>query len=365
MSVRNSLDDIVSIDISIASPASSAESFSGILHISSQPGGVVTETLPSVIVITAAKDLLEFGFTEEHETYIASAVAFNQNPSPAELFIAPRVRQEGQYENINDTLNRSADYDGWYGITLDAEFQAVPEDVENVQKWAETNNKLFGYTVMDYDTLAVSNLYYRSFALYAGNVPDVDEQPRENSYAALALMAKCFGYEPGSETWAEKQLNSISPGRLNATQKKSLDSKQVTYFTTYAGKNITSAHGGKVLANEWIDVIRFRDWLRNDMQLKVFNLKIANPKLAYTNAGITAVQGKMEEALKDGQRAGGIAETEYDSDGNEVPGYKTSVPNAMDISDTQKASRILPDCKFSARIAGAIQVTKITGQLTY
>jgi len=364
MSVKNSLDDIVSVDISIASPAISGESFSNVLHISSQPEGNV-ENVPSIFVINAAKDLLEYGFTENHETYIASSVVFNQDPAPAELYIVLRARNDGQYENINDTLKRAADYDGWYGISLDTEFQKIPEDVENIQKWAEANNKLFGYTATDYDTLAVSNLYYRSFALYAGNVPDVDEQPKENSYAALALMAKCFGYQPGSETWAEKQLNSISPSKLNATQKKELDIKNVTYFTTYAGKSITSAQGGKVLANEWIDVIRFRDWLQNDMQLKVFNLKLANPKLAYTDKGITAVQGKMEESLKEGQRAGGIAETEYDSDGNEVPGYRTTVPKSMDIPDSQKATRILPDCKFSARIAGAIQVTKISGQLTY
>lgn len=40
-------------------------------------------------------------------------------------------------------------------------------------------------------------------------------------------------------------------------------------------------------------------------------------------------------------------------------------PLAADLTSTQKASRILKDCKFSARIAGAIHVVEIKGCLTY
>ena len=36
-----------------------------------------------------------------------------------------------------------------------------------------------------------------------------------------------------------------------------------------------------------------------------------------------------------------------------------------DLTSTQKASCILKDCKFSARIAGAIHVVEIKGCLTY
>ena len=105
--------------------------------------------------------------------------------------------------------------------------------------------------------------------------------------------------------------------------------------------------------------------LQNDMQVRVVNLLIVNPKIPYTDNGIGLVENQMLASLKDGQKYGGIAPTEYDADGNAIPGYTTSVPLAADLTSAQKASRILKDCKFSARIAGAIHVVEIKGCLTY
>ena len=122
---------------------------------------------------------------------------------------------------------------------------------------------------------------------------------------------------------------------------------------------------GKVAAGEWIDVIRFRDWLQEEMQVNIFNLLINRDKVPYTDEGIAAIEGQMIKALQLGQRRGGIAPTEYDEDGNEIPGWKISVPLAANISANTKASRILEDMTFTARLAGAIHVAEITGSLVY
>ena len=104
------------------------------------------------------------------------------------------------------------------------------------------------------------------------------------------------------ETWGLKPLAAVYPCKLSTAMKKYCDENCVTYFTTYAKKNITSSMGGKVLGNEWIDTIRFRDWLQNDMQERVFNLLVLNQKVPFTDEGITAIEGKMEESLKEGQK---------------------------------------------------------------
>ena len=80
----------------------------------------------------------------------------------------------------------------------------------------------------------------------------------------MAWFCKCFNYEPGSETWALKTLNLIEPAILTGTDMQNMKEQNINYYTTYAGKNVTQ--GGKTLGGEWIDVIRFRDWLKNDMQ---------------------------------------------------------------------------------------------------
>ena len=166
-----------------------------------------------------------------------------------------------------------------------------------------------------------------------------------------------------SETAAFKVLASVYPSNLTSTEMKALADANLNYFITVGNKNISM--NGKVVGDEWADIIRFRDWLKNDMQVRVVNLFIVNPKIPYTDSGIGLVQNQMLASLKAGQDVGGIAEDEFDEDGNTIPGYQTSVPLAATISASDKASRRLTGCKFKARLAGAIHFAELTGSLTY
>ena len=368
VAIRNNLDEIVNIDVEISTPASSDESFSNILIVISGPDATEGDfdKMSGVTAISEAKELTDYGYTTKHPAYIAATVAFAQSPSPDKVYLVKRQENTGEgseeYEALADTLNRAVEDGDWYGFALESTF-STKTDIEEAIKWTESNAKLFGFTITDVGNIPSITNYFRSYGMYAGNVPNVKELPEENNYAALGLMAKCFGYQPGSESWALKVLAAISPSKLSTQLKNQLKEANITYFTTFAGKNITNEEGGKVLGDEWVDVIRFRDWLKNDMQVRVFNFLTANAKVPFTDGGITGVQSAMEESLSEGQRAGGIAPTEFDADNNEIPGYTTSVPASLDLSDTQKASRKLPNCKFSARMAGAIQAVDIRGNL--
>ena len=77
------------------------------------------------------------------------------------------------------------------------------------------------------------------------------------------------------------------------------------------------------------------------------------------------IEGAIRQSLRQGQVNGGIAPVEYDEDGNKNLGYTVEVPLAANISPNQKASRILTDVKFTARLSGAIHVVEIRGSLTY
>lgn len=376
--IRNNLDEIVNVDIEISTPASSDESFSNMLFVVTAPDGTETETIgTSVISISEPGDLSDYGFSSTHQAYIMATVAFSQSPEPDIIYVAVRQQQTDNggspaedsngnpvYEAMADCLNRAKEAGGWYGIALAKEFLNAA-DLEATIRWTESNKKLFGFTFVDSTLPVTTTNFFRSFAVYGGGVPDKTTTPDENYYIHVAMMAKCFGYDPGSETWALKALAAVNPCKLTSTMKTYCDTNNITYFTTYAKKNITSSMGGKVLGNEWIDTIRFRDWLKNDMQERVFNLLVLNQKVPYTDDGITAVEGKMEESLKAGQDVGGIAPTEYDDDDNEIPGYTITVPNSLDLTDAQKASRKLEGCKFKAKLAGAIQAVEINGNLVY
>lgn len=372
MVIRNNLDEIVNMDINISTPGSSDESFSNILIVVEAPDKTADakESIGTkVISFLHAEELIDYGFSTDHQAYIMATVAHSQSPEPSTMYVVVRqISNEDDdvstYEKMSAVLDRAKEAGGWYGIALSKTFLNA-EDIEETVKWTESNKKLFGFTFMEQQLPVSTANYFRSFAVYGGGVPDVETHPVENYYISLAMMAKCFGYEPGSEIWALKSLAAVYPCKLSAEMKQYCDNNNITYFTTYAKKNITSSRGGKVLGNEWIDTIRFRDWLKNDMQERIFNLFVLNQKIPFTDEGITAIEGKMEESLKEGQKVGGIAPTEYDDDDNEIPGYTITVPKSSNMSDIQKASRQLTGCKFTAKLAGAIQVVDISGNLVY
>jgi hypothetical protein len=266
-----------------------------------------------------------------------------------------------QLQTPVETLSDALGTDGWYVICA----AGIPESgYEEIAEWTEAQTKIFAYTFLSQSD-PVGAIYYRSFGV-CGLVNDLDlptDVPTANAYLHVAMTAKCLSYSSGSETWAFKQLAAVYPSDISTTLRMALTEDSSNFFAQYAGRNITM--NGKVRANEWIDIIRGRDWLQNDMRLRIYNLLILNPKIPYTNSGIAKVQNEMIASLKAAQTRGIVAENEYDENGELVLGFVTSVPNSQSLTATQKASRILRDCKFSARLAGAIHVVNVSGALTY
>lgn len=375
---NNPLDDIVKCDIEISSPGSSDVTFDSILLIVAAPSDSGKKEMKKVTAISGADELFDYGFTTDDTAYKAATAAFSQNPAPDELLICIRKTIEAvmtedeitetgstEYEDIQTTLSRAISEAGFYGIHI-TEFSRNKEDLEKTIAWTEANEKLFCFEYVNYDEFLLKNTsYYRSFCIYSGDADgyDKEEQPSENQYAALAWMAKCFGYDPGTETWHMKELATIVPSALDTSQKKDLAAENISTFLRYAGCNITI--GGKTLAGEWIDVIRFRDWLKNELQINVFNVIKTNRKVPFTDAGIGLIQGAMYQVLSEGQKLGGIAETEYDSDGNPIYGFEIAVPKALDFTEEERKSRKLTKCRWIARLAGAIHVVEISGYLTF
>lgn len=365
---NNSLDDIIKCDVEISNPASNDATFDSILLVVPGPEASGTKTMTKTTAISEADELLDYGFTTEDTAYVAATVAFSQNPSPNELYICIRKKTKTdepvEYEDIAVTLARAKSEVAFYGIHI-TEFKDE-KDVEATKSWTEANERLYGFEYTDYAKCPVKNFnFYRTFGIYSGDADgyDAEEQPVENEYAALAWMAKCFGYDPGTETWHVKELATIVPSALNKDKKKGLGDKNINTFLRYAGANCTI--GGCTLAGEWIDVIRFRDWIKAEMQTRAFNAVKVNRKVPFTDNGIGMFEGVMESTLKDGQDIGGIAPTEFDADDNEIPGFQVFVPKASDLTESERKSRKLTGCRWTARLAGAIHAVEIGGNLTF
>lgn len=274
------------------------------------------------------------------------------------------TKMDDPAEDIADTMAAVVASDSdFYGVALASR---ADEDILAMAEWAEANEKLFGTATAadgaknseitnDIGSQLQAKNYYRTFWFYHALAA--------TEYPECAIMARCFSINPGGETWANKQLSSITTDSLSETEALAVQGKNGNTFEPF--RNISITQNGKVAAGEWIDVIRFRDWLAEEIKVNVFNLLINRDKVPYTDAGIAAIESQIRAALTLGQTRGGIAPTEYDENGNQNLGFTISVPLSSSISPNQKALRILNDVKFTARLAGAIHVVNITGNLTY
>lgn len=277
---------------------------------------------------------------------------------------------QNEVEPAVEAVKRAISTPGWYVVCTAG---VDPSEYEEIAAYIESQEKMFYYTETGFfgvgedgtNKPSIGEVYFRSIGIYGREEVDQsdDDIPQANLYANVAHTAEWLSHTPGSETAAFKQLSAIYPSKLSTNEMKSLEESSLNYFVTVGNRNITM--NGKTVGGEWADVIRFRDWLKNDMQVRIVNTFVTSPKIPYTDKGISIIQNQMLASLKAGQDAGGISETEYDGDGKAIPGYTVTVPRAYTLSDSDRASRKLKGCKFTARLSGAIHFAEISGSLTY
>lgn len=327
------------------------------LSIASGTEGAYTVRIEDTTYSTAAK--------ESVTNATACTMSFEVSEDGDITDNSETVKYEKSNEDITATLERALLTNGWYAVCPTYTDKAM---LEKIGSWVDSQTKICGFTVVEVPEDGETPICDKSLRCYGVFAKQSFEQntediPKDNLYINVAWTAKCLNYQSGSETWALKTLVGMQSASLTSTQMRKLENLNLNYYTTCADRDITL--DGKVTYGEWIDVIRFRDWLQNDMQKAIFSLLLKNPKIPYTDKGIALVKSEMIASLKRGQQNGGIADTEYDDDDNEIPGFVVTVPRAANITDSQKKSRKLTDCKFRARLAGAIHAVDINGTLAY
>lgn len=365
-------DLIATVSIDINAPIVDDASFDSLLIVGPLPKTTPTKAPALVGVYTSLDAVTEAGWSitgnDADPVGLAAQVAFSQSPAPAKIYIAPiQVGDDGEAETAVTTIQRAVATAGWYVVCT----AGVEEsEYESIAAYIETQEKMFLYTELSYfgedkNKAATTDAYFRSAGIVGVETSGqaANEVTPVNKYLNVGFAAKWLNYESGTETAAYKQLAGVHPSVLTATEMTNITNDGLNYFVTVGNKNITV--GGVTRAGEWMDVIRFRDWLKNDMQVRVVNLFVTNSKIPFTDAGIALIQNQMLASLKAGQDIGGIAEEEFDEDGNSIPGYMTKVPTSASLTASEKARRKLSGLTFKARLSGAIHVTDLIGSLTY
>ena len=239
----------------------------------------------------------------------------------------------------------------WYGLSIEAQDAAA---ITSVAAWAETNRKLFCPTSGDTDILdsgstdiastenALSHAYT---AIFYSDAP--------SQYAGAAAMGALFPFDPGSETWAYKTLSGVSVVSISSTEFSNATGKYCNLYTSISGRGVT--YPGQTASGEFIDITRFVDWLRTNIQADVYTALVNSRKVPYTAGGIAVIEAAIKGVLLLGIARGGLAAD---------PEPIVETPDVADVSTSDKAARILRDVTFGATLAGAIHTLIITGSVS-
>jgi hypothetical protein len=245
-----------------------------------------------------------------------------------------------------------AENSNWFGLTTETHIEA---DVLALAAAIEARKKIYGVSTQDaatktsVDTDLASKLkalgYDKTFVMFSENA--------DSEYPECALMAYQLQEQPGSNTWAYKDLTGVTVSKLGGTATANLENKYVITFEEIGGARATTS--GRMIGGEFIDVMVFALWLEARMTERIWFRLANSKKIPYTQAGATIIEAEIRAQLAEGVRVGGIAP---------APQYQVFVPNVLELEPNLRASRVFEGITFEARLAGAIHKVKIRGTVT-
>jgi hypothetical protein len=286
------------------------------------------------------------------ELYLTIQSLLAQNPKVTKFKIGQRKKGESIKVALNAIIDEDADF---YGVLLVNEDTKNPTkyhlDVTELAEAVSTKRLLVGVDLYPGEKNAnldgfvkALNKSTRVFAMYKANAKD---------YPAAALMGKMLSQAPGSASWAFKQLEGVSKAQLSTN---TIDKLQKANINRYINiKDVGVTLDGRVAQGEYIDIIHGIDWLHVRIQERLFRLLMVNPKIPFTLQGVDLVRSEIMAQLKEAVYRGLLAAD---------PEPMVSIPNIEDIDPGTRGKRILPDVRFSARLAGAIHHIEIQGKVT-
>jgi hypothetical protein len=254
-------------------------------------------------------------------------------------------------ESLTDALNAvMLENNDWYGLMC---YSHVKADQLEVAAFAQSSRKFYVTSDDDAniinqsqsaDTTSVAkafqtNAYDRATVGYGGNA-DVQ-------YPEAAYLGVMFGFAPGAATMEFKALSSITVDNLTENQVSNATAKNAFVYIPRGGVN--TIHSPKMGDGTWSDIIRDLDAAASDIQVSVYRVLIANPKIPMTNRGISVIESAVRDSVLRSASAG-----IFDPDDITV-----IVPKITEISANDRALRKLTGIKVIAKMAGAVHYVEV------
>jgi major membrane immunogen (membrane-anchored lipoprotein) len=342
--------DIVDVQITKGTRTITRQGFGTLMVIVDVTDGVATQGF-RVKSYSSVNEVADDWATSDF-AYKAATAYFGQTPSPRFLKIG--IFDDGVAEadtDYPDAYSKIVAIDAdWYAVAAETR---VAADVQSLASTVAADEKLYGTSSDDADILdgaSTTDIAYllnnatqeRAFVLYSTDQADAPE---------AAWFGKMLPTDPGSATWAFKNLATISADNLTSSQAVAVFAKGGNTYEPIAGQNITRY--GTVATNEYIDVVRGIDWLTARMAEQIYFRLVNSPKIPYTKNGQAIIEADMKTVLEIAVNRGVI-----------TAGYTVEMPEISGISAIDRAARYMPDIKFFATLQGAVHTLQIRGTVS-
>lgn len=326
----------VTIEIAIAK-AAGLIGFGKPLIVGQKLGGASYKNYSDLEELTAD------GFDDTTAVYQKAQALLAQEGKPSIFAVAAYDAEAG--ETAADLVRELADQDWYFLITTAteaAEIEAVADVVEGLQKvYSAQVTGLTGLQTFN------SKKYDRTF---------VAVHPVEDEHIDAANVGENGNKDVGSITWKFKTLSGITPQKLGTAELQDIHNAGGYAYVTKAGKNQTSE--GTLVSGEYIDVQHGKDWIQSNGENAIQQALQNNPKLPFTNAGISTLEAAMTNVLRQGYTQGIIAD---DADGQ--ADYTLNFPTMDQVSAADRAQRTYTGATFEFTLAGAIHQARVKGTI--
>nr|DAY61019.1 MAG TPA: tail sheath protein [Caudoviricetes sp.] len=281
------------------------------------------------------EDIVTAGYAQGTDTYKAAQLMLSQNNPPEKVLVCTAT-------NATAGLQKVAG-EAWRQLVVVGE---LPEEQSkaDIASWIEaTKDKMYFATVETAAELSALGEGKRTIGF-------VHKDP----VAVAALVGEAAGREVGSFTYKNLILNGIEP--MTDIDVDAVTSAKGITFVTKAGDNVTSE--GKVLADEYIDIIDSEDYIITNLENRTQKALNNVGKIPYDNNGIAMLESVAVNVMMDAYSKGMIA---TDADGNAM--YEVDYALREETSEEDRAIRKYVGGRFKFTLAGAVHEVQINGEI--
>lgn len=214
--------------------------------------------------------------------------------------------------------------------------------------YISTQDKLYAATVDALESVEKLGGAYDNVFLVAHD--------SRQSYVAEGLVSTMAPRQIGSYTFTFKNVQGVQAAKFNSTTVSQFEKANCSVYINEAGVLMNSK--GVCTSGEYIDNVQATHYIKARMTENIFRMLALTEKIPYTDKGIALVVSEIEKVLKHSYNVGIICDDEA---GN--PEFTITAPKRADILKNTVAKRILPDVRWRAVVAGAVEKVEIRGVL--